>query len=246
MRPDGRSPAVFRAIKLARLLREPRFRRALLGGVAASVDLDPVLPAAPLATVIDGGANRGQFSLLIRARHPGATLHAFEPLPAAADRYARLFAGDAKIRLHRRALGAETGTADLHVSGRPDNSSLLPIAAALSDRVPGTAPVGRIAVPVDRLDRCLDATDIVGPALLKLDLQGGELAALTGAGTVLDRFDYILAEVSFIPFYTGQPLAADIAGVLHGRGFAPVAIGPVWRDRTGRALQTDLLFARRP
>ena len=62
--------------------------------------------------VVDVGANIGLFSL--EAARRGADVHAFEPMPAtfaALDANAREF-GDARIRAHNLALGAEAGAAN--------------------------------------------------------------------------------------------------------------------------------------
>lgn len=44
-----------------------------------------------LATVLDIGANRGQFSLAVRRWAPGARVVAFEPLAGAAGRFLEVF-----------------------------------------------------------------------------------------------------------------------------------------------------------
>jgi hypothetical protein len=54
---------------------------------------------------------------------------------------------------------------------------------------------------------------------LELDVQGGELDVLMGAGRTLDTTLGIQAEVEFAPIYVDQPLFADIDRFLRGRGF---------------------------
>ena len=61
-----------RAVKLVAILRHPVYRRALRLGVAASTEhTDTPLPY-DYATVVDVGANRGQFALLAATRFPRA------------------------------------------------------------------------------------------------------------------------------------------------------------------------------
>ena len=64
-----------------------------------------------LTTVVDIGANRGQFSLAVRRWAPGAKVFAFEPLSGPAARFRKVFKGDSKVILHQAAIGPETGEA---------------------------------------------------------------------------------------------------------------------------------------
>jgi hypothetical protein len=96
------------------------FRR---GRIAPSIELLPLLRDVRAATVLDVGANVGQFSLLA-TMHLGPTkVIAFEPLPGAAEAYERVLGADPRIVLHRCAVGAAASTMTLHVS-RADDSSI--------------------------------------------------------------------------------------------------------------------------
>lgn len=235
-----------RAIKLLRLLRTRAFRRGLRFGVAASLENLIALRDLPVRSVIDAGANVGQFSLLIRGLHPAAEIHAFEPLAAAVAVFGRLFAHDPKVHLYQLALGAAETRAALHISRRSDNSSLLPINQSQSAFAPGTEEIGTVDVPVQRLDTVLADTVLPRPSLLKIDAQGGELDILKGAEGLLPTVDYIYVEISFAEFYMGQPSADQILAYLQARGYRMVGIGGIARDRRGIIQQADLLFQRPP
>jgi FkbM family methyltransferase len=199
-----------------------------------------------LATVVDVGANKGQFSLLARDINPGAKIIAFEPLPAAAATFSSLFAGDPLTRLHAVALGRDSGQARMHVSRRQDCSSLLEIGELQVRHAPGSDAAGQETILCKRLDAMLADGDIAAPALLKIDVQGGELAVLDGCGDRLARFDYVLSEVSFVPLYKGQPTADQIIAHLDGHGFAVAGVTAPWMAADGTCLQADFLFRRRP
>lgn len=231
-----------RAAKLARLLRYGTFRAGLRHRVAASLENMPVMRSLQVRAVIDAGANIGQFSLLMRHLHPDAVIHAFQPFPSAAAVFSRLFAADASTHLYRHALGAVSGTADLHVSRRPDSSSLLPIGENQTVFAPGTEEAGVVAVPVRRLDEVLNS--LPRPSLLKIDVQGGELALLEGAERLSPWLDHVYVELSFRQFYQGQPLADEIIDHLRRRGCRLAGIGGTARDAQGLIVQTDLLFSR--
>lgn len=233
-----------RAAKLLRLLPHGRFRSGLRHGVAASLENMPVMRSLRVRSVIDAGANVGQFALLMRHLHPDAVIHAFEPFPSSAAVFTRLFAADRLTHLHPHALGAAAGEADLHVSRHADSSSLLPITPDQADFAPGTEEVGTVSVPVRRLDDALSDLCLPRPCLLKIDVQGGELAVLEGAENLLSHLDHVYVEVSFRQFYQGQPLADGIIDHLRARGYRLTGIGGTARDRQGLVVQADLLFSR--
>jgi FkbM family methyltransferase len=60
----------------------------------------------------------------------------------------------------------------------------------------------------------------IHPDVLKLDIQGAELAALQGAEAVLEGVLAIELEIAFQETYVGQPLFADIDIFLRARGFS--------------------------
>ncbi len=233
-----------RAIKLLRLLSTKTFRRGLRFGVAASLENLAAMRDLRIGTVIDAGANVGQFSLLIRGLHPEAEIHAFEPFPAAVTRFTRLFAADPKVHLHPHALGDADTVAPLHVSRRSDNSSLLPINRSQTVFAPGTEEIGTVTVPVRRLDAVLAKAMLSRPILLKIDTQGGELALLTGAEGLFPVIDYVYVEVSFAEFYTGQPLADQIIAYMQAHDYRMIGIGGTARNDRDQILQADLLFER--
>lgn len=230
--------------KLLKLLRRAEWRRALRFGVGAAVEHEPVMAGLSPATVVDVGAHVGQFSLLISALHPGARIVAFEPMPEAAATWRRLFDGNGHAVLHTVAIGARTGSATLHVSARTDSSSLLPIGDGQRSAFPGTGEAGTMQVEVTPLGAFLSAGDIVRPALLKIDVQGYELEVLRGAESLLDRFDHVYVEASFVPLYDGQPLFDEIEAFLAARGFREQGRYNLSLDGDGRPVQADFLFAR--
>jgi len=227
--------------KIAHILRSATFARAALRHrVLAGVEHRSVL-SRPLATIVDIGANRGQFALAARHWAPRARVMSFEPLPGPAAAFRRLFASDAQVTLHSSAIGPAAETRTMHISARDDSSSLLPIAAQ-SKFFPGTAEIATTAVPIAPLTNYLQPTDIVPPALLKLDVQGFEYDALLGCLSLLPRFQWIYCECSFVELYAGQRLAPDVIALLAEHGFDLAGIYNPSYDAAGHCIQSDLLF----
>jgi len=231
-----------RIIKLYRCLTDPLFRRALLShGVAAASEHRHVL-GEDLTTVVDIGANRGQFSLAVRRWAPGAKVFAFEPLSKPAARFRAVFRDDPMVILQHAAIGPETGEATIHVSMADDSSSLLPISEVQQRLFPGTGEIGTEAIQIGRLADFITSNDIAAPAMLKLDVQGYELEALRGSENLLECFAYVYAECSFVELYTGQALAHEVIAWLRERGFSLSGVYNMSYDRKGRAVQGDFLF----
>ena len=231
--------------KLAAIFKSHYYRTRLLRHrVAAGVEHARVISGLDCRTVVDIGANRGQFALVARQCQSQARVISFEPLPAAAATFCAVFADDDRVTLHEVAIGPVPGNATIHISRRDDSSSLLPITATQVALFPGTAEVATAIVRVAPLREFISAAKIEAPALLKVDVQGYELQALRGCEDLLNRFAYVYAECSFMELYAGQALADEVIAWLRERGFKLRGVHNMDYDRGGRAIQADFLFAR--
>jgi len=196
-------------------------------------------------TIIDVGAHHGQFSLLARDLYPDAHIVCVEPLPAALDRLRAVHVEDDRVTIMpfaAAAAGAD-GRRSLHVSRKTDSSSLLPILRPYVDAFPGTEEASTIDVEVRPLDVLL-SQELRRPALLKIDVQGGELEVLRGAVGLLSEVEAAFVECSFVEFYGGQALADEVIGAFLRHGLRLDGVYSVVRDGSGRCLQADLLFRR--
>jgi FkbM family methyltransferase len=233
------------ARKLMAVMREPSYRRALRHGVAAAVEHDAAPFGPAFRTVIDVGANRGQFALVARRRFPAARLICVEPLARPRQLLGRVLAGGGELEVLPVAAAAEDGQADLVVSRSDDSSSLLAMTSLQTTSFPGTGEAARTIVRTARLDGLIDPALLASPVLLKVDVQGSELGVLRGASGLLRVIDEVLVECSFAELYSGQALAWEVVDFMHRDGFALVAVCSAVEDSQGRVLQADLLFGRR-
>jgi FkbM family methyltransferase len=248
------SPAIAsrRLHKLWRILAEPVYRRALRHRVAAAVEHDTVPYGADFRTVVDVGANRGQFALVAARRFPSAALWCFEPLPSARTKLRAVLGSRPHTTILGTALAAHPGEHDMHVTRHDDSSSLHAVGHRQLEEFPGTDEVSLMRVTTARLDELLTQAQIVAPALLKLDVQGSELEVLQGAGRLLGGdgaadasvFHSILVECSFVELYVGQSLATEVISFLNARGWHLSGAYNVTYGAQGVCLQADLLFSR--
>jgi FkbM family methyltransferase len=236
---------VRRAKKLLRLVADRRFRAGLRHGVAATIEHAGALAGRDFASVVDVGANRGQFTVFAAGLYPQARIFAFEPLPRAYALLARVAAGDQRIRTFRAAIGPRAATARIHVMHPDDSSSLLAPTGRQTMFFPQTRLAGTLPVGMAPLDAFVGPGDLCPPGLLKLDVQGFELAALAGCASLLDRFRAVYVECSFVPLYADQPLADEVLAHLREHGFYLTGIYNLVHDRAGGAVQADFLCERR-
>lgn len=231
--------------KLLQVLWIAPYRTAFLRArVAASTEHDNILADLEIDTVVDIGANRGQFALCARRHFPQAQIYSFEPLVKPATVWRKVFQGDSRARLFNKAIGAEPGAASMHVSRWDVSSSLLPFAQAQHDNFPLTEEITQETVTLARLSDCITAHEVAGTALLKLDVQGYELVALAGCAELMDKFRFVYVEASFVELYVGQALASEIVSHLLARGFRLVCVANLSSGRSTRPVQGDFLFER--
>jgi len=195
-------------------------------------------------TIIDVGANVGQFAVACAKIFPGVAVHSFEPLPHCLKQLDRNVAR-LGVRVYPVALGEHAGEVTIHVNSHSHSSSILSLGDRHRQAFPGAREIQTIRVPVSTLDRELESVSLENPVLLKLDVQGYEPQVLNGASETLKRVDYVLLEASFRPLYEGEKTFIEIARMMEDRGFEflrPVA----WLSdpHNGEVLQMDALFAR--
>jgi FkbM family methyltransferase len=212
-------------------------------GVLAGAEHRQILSVG-FRTVVDVGANRGQFALAAREWAPTALLISFEPLSDPAAIFRKVFKGDSMVTLHQAAIGPETGSTSIHIAAADDSSSILPTSALCKQVFPGTDEVRTEQVRVGRLIEFLSPGEIIPPALLKLDVQGYELEALIGCEELLESFSRVYAECSFMELYSGQALADEVIDWLARRHFRLSGIYNLSYDRTGNPIQGDFLFTK--
>ena len=233
---------LLRLEKIVHVMMSPRMLRALhIHRVLAGAEHRHILKM-DLATVVDIGANRGQFALAAKKWTSKARIISFEPLAGAANSFRKIFIGDSRVSLHQTAIGPQTGETTIHVSAADDSSSLLPISPLQERLFPGTNEIRAEIVKVGRLSDYITREEIVPPAMLKLDVQGYELEALRGCEELLDQFSYVYVECSFVELYVGQPLVDDIIDWLRERGWCLSGIYNMTYDRKGKSIQADFLF----
>lgn len=189
---------------------------------------------------VDIGGNVGEYTAELRRRHPALEIHVFEPSSTNVERLRQRFAGDGRITLVPSAVSDAPGQATLYadVSGS-GMGSLAPRELAhrgIDFHAQETVPVRRFAdywageLGARRLD------------IVKLDIEGFELAALRGFGdalaaTAVLQFEFGGCNVDTRTFFR------DFWQLFDRRGFELYRITPLGLERMRRYRDSDECFA---
>lgn len=187
--------------------------------------LDRIL--APGMLFIDIGANIGEISLAASNRVGEAgNVIAFEPVPDLADHLAANIAlnGIRNIQLCRSALSDHSGEAVMFASesryrdGTENDGQGTLYPADHQGEIRATVPLVTLdAFAKDNLTR----VDVI-----KLDIEGGELAALRGANAILRKFGpALIVEVSKDSCRAAGHEMADVLNLLSDQGYVFFSIG---------------------
>jgi len=220
------------------------WRRGLRYGVGAAIEHDAFFRNRHFNTIVDVGGNRGQFVLVMKKNFPKAKVFSFEPLNKPFKKFNQLFANDNSVVAFNAAIGPTKGVAEIHVSARDDSSSLLPISDLQNEMFPGTSAVSKESIDTGPLSQFVKGSQIISPALLKLDVQGFELNALIGCNDLIHKFDMVYCECSFVELYVGQALAADIINYMNERSFVLRGFNNAAYDLQGNTVQADFVFVK--
>src|SRR5712691_1997250 len=196
-------------------------------------------------TVIDVGANVGQFAVACAKIFPGVAVHSFEPLPDCVERLKRNVARLADVHVYPLALGAESGETTMHVNSHSHSSSILALGERHRRAFPSAREIGDIKVKMSTLDLEMNSMFLERPVLLKLDVQGYEALIHEGATETLEKVDYVLLEASFRPMYIGEKTFMNVARTMEDRGFEFLRpVGWLSDPDNGEVLQIDALFVK--
>ena len=232
------------------VLRTPGALRALLTWPKfslASFNIVRRLQQAGVApmTVIDVGANVGQFSVAASKLFAGARLFPIEPDPRVAVKLRGNLDAAAAGNLLVTAVGDRCGEATFNVNRDSQVSSLLPLGKDRVASFPGSTVLETITVPLATLDSLFSSRSLEEPVLLKIDVQGFEDRVIAGAQQLLQRVEWVLMEVAFSSLYDGERDFESINALMQSANFhfvrpMNIHISPT----TGEIIEMDVLFRR--
>jgi FkbM family methyltransferase len=210
--------------------------------------LSTVLDLLNIDTILDIGANEGQFGKNIRDNNYKGKIISFEPLTSARKKLIHLANQDSRWVIYKQcALGNTNGEIKINISKNSVSSSILKMTKEHSSAEKESIYIDSESVPIIKLDN-LDSSliDLSLNLFIKIDTQGYEKEILEGADLTLKKAKGILCELSLVPLYEGQLLWRDIVDKLDKKGFDLWAIQKGFTNpKTGQTLQVDGIFLRK-
>lgn len=196
-------------------------------------------------TLIDIGANVGQFAVASAKLFPGVSIHCFEPNPESVIQLKRNLSSLANVSVYPIALGEGNGEMEFHVNTYSPSSSILSLAQAHKTAFPSAQEKKIITVKLSTLDDALAGVSLAPPVLMKIDVQGYEAKTLAGAKKTLEQVEYVVIETSFKPMYEGEAVFGEILSIMNEQGFhfaRPIDFAVA--QNSGEIIQIDALFVR--
>jgi FkbM family methyltransferase len=183
---------------------------------------------------VDCGANVGLWSLVAGCLGPDGRVTAFEPNPSAYQRLMQNITASGpvggRINAINVAVAAEAGEVVFETGSHHNLGRIVPHAVA-----------GCIRVPAVSLDGQLGDAPI---RALKLDIEGGEAAALRGAGRILTvQRPWVWAEFNVTINGAARIGGWDVYALLHGFGYRCRRIATAAGCVLGPAIDADESFS---
>jgi len=199
-------------------------------------------------TILDVGANVGQYGRELRSLGYQGKIQSFEPFPPAFNTLQQVAAKSRPAnawQAHNFGLGEKEGKAVMNVSRDSCFNSLrepLPESTGLDARIAASTTV---SVNIRTLEFVWRELNLSGEhVFLKMDTQGYELPILKGGMTVLEKISGIQLEVSLTPLYKNQPCVEEVVPFLRHCGFVIFGVWPGEgiRGKHKEIYEVDFLF----
>lgn len=205
------------------------------------------LKSMSIKTIIDIGANTGQFARMMSVHFPEANIFCFEPLP---EPYAVLHSWANKkpdrVRIFNLAIGDQDGEAQMffHRDFSP-SSSLLANTAFGEKLFPATKNQERVAVKLSTLDNAFKSTKLEDKILIKLDVQGYEDRVLKGGKEIFNKASACILEISLDNLYAGQADFRELYTQLDRMDFRYAGNLHQVHAEDGHVIYLDAVFVRK-
>ena len=203
------------------------------------------LESFKIKTVIDVGANIGQFAVDGSELYPDAVIYSFEPLPGPYNQLLINTKSFSKFNPYNIALSDHKGTTKMYSNEFSQSSSILEMAESHKKAFPHTTNATPVKVQVETLDAIFNGVELDTDILLKIDVQGSEKQVLDGGKETLQKVKVIIIETSYISLYKDQPLFEDVHDYLAKVGFRFHGnLGQLIHPIDGSILQGDSIFIK--
>jgi FkbM family methyltransferase len=207
------------------------------------------LRGLPFRTIIDVGANTGQFAREISTIFPNARLYCFEPLP---ETFSILSAWSEKqkesIVPYNLAIGDKECNVEIFLHQNHTPSSSLLRTTGLNEKLyPFTRKQKPICVSQTTLDAVFEAgtIELLPKLLIKVDVQGYEDRVIAGGQKTFAAASACILEVCLDTLYEGQTGFKELLMMLNDLGYRYAGNMNQTYGDDGHCIFLDAVFMRK-
>ncbi|MBN8585584.1 MAG: FkbM family methyltransferase [Ignavibacteria bacterium] len=197
-------------------------------------------------TILDIGANEGQFAVFANSLFQDAKIYSFEPIIKC---YKVLTEINKKIPLivpMNYALGNTNEEIEINVNQFSPSSSILKMEKKHIENFPFTAKSTKEKILIKKLDDILNEIDYNDKILVKIDVQGFEKEVILGGFDFLsNKVDLVIIETSIVKLYESEPEFEEIFSLFMKMNYKFKGVmNQLYSPVNGEILQADLIFKR--
>jgi|TARA_B110000093_G_C12815353_1_gene344568 FkbM family methyltransferase len=198
-------------------------------------------------TILDIGANIGQYAIIMRGCKFNGKIISFEPLNKAYEKLKQNSKNDKKWIINNYAIGDSDENQIINIAGNSYSSSFLDMNETHLEAAPKSKYTGNQKTQIKKLDSiythfCNKKNNV----MVKIDTQGFEKNVIDGAIKNLNNIKIIQLEMSIIELYKGEMLFQQMTQYLEDRGFVLISLENGFSNSTtGELLQVDGIFVNK-
>jgi len=195
-------------------------------------------------TVLDIGANEGQFATKLRKIGYKGKIISFEPLNKVFDILKKNSDNDKEWQTMNIAIGDQDGETIINESNYSLSSSILPMSKLHLEAKENSNYIGKQKVPIKKIDTIIDSENLINNNLfLKTDTQGFEYQVISGSIKNLKNIRAVLCELTLVELYKGQKLWLEIVELLAANNFEIWSLEKGFQNpKNKQILQIDCIF----
>jgi FkbM family methyltransferase len=217
--------------------------------VNAYTDQQMLVRNQSVRVIFDLGANVGNTAKEYHQLFPQADIYAFEPSENAFASLSKTGQEFNSIKPYQLAVAEASGEERFYLNQASMTNSLLEVSQDSNRYVDPqlTENLGTVNVSTVTLDEFCQQENINNIDILKMDIQGGEVKALTGATQLLAKqsIKLVYCEVLFAHLYEKQAYFWDVGNFLQQYGYIFFGFYNPYYSKCGSVMWGDAIFLSR-